>query len=163
MNYASIIEKKIVSEKELKQEIAIWRFQSKKIVFTNGCFDLIHPGHIHLLNTARSFGDMLIVGLNTDASVQKIKPGRPLQNEQARSLIMASFEVVDAVILFDEETPLNLIKLIEPDVLVKGADYSPDKVVGKEEVERTGGRIELVTFLEGTSTTGIMKKIREQP
>ena len=163
MNYASIIEKKIVSEKELKQEIAIWRFQSKKIVFTNGCFDLIHPGHIHLLNTARSFGDMLIVGLNTDASVQKIKPGRPLQNEQARSLIMASFEVVDAVILFDEETPLNLIKLIEPDVLVKGADYSPDKVVGKEELEKTGGRIELVTFLEGISTTGIMKKIREQP
>ena len=163
MNYTSIIEKKIVSEKELKQELAIWRFQSKKIVFTNGCFDLIHPGHIHLLNTARSFGDILIVGLNTDASVQKIKPGRPLQNEQARSLIMASFEVVDAVILFEEETPLNLIKLIEPDVLVKGADYSPDKVVGKEEVERTGGRIELVTFLEGISTTGIMKKIREQP
>lgn len=162
MNYTSIIEKKIVSEKELKQELAIWRFQSKKIVFTNGCFDLIHTGHIHLLNEARSFGDVLVVGLNTDASVQKIKPGRPLQNEQARTLIMASFEVVDAVILFDEETPLNLVKVIEPDVLVKGADYTPDKVVGKEEVERTGGRVELVTFLEGTSTTGIIKKIREQ-
>ena len=161
MNYIDVIQKKIVTLTQLEKLIAIWRFKSNRIVFTNGCFDLIHAGHIHLLTIARSFGDALIVGLNTDASVKKLKPGRPLMDEQARAMIMASFEFTDAVILFDEETPYELIKSIQPDVLVKGGDYSPEMVVGKDIVEKSGGRVELVKYLEGFSTTSLISKIRE--
>ena len=161
MNFQEIIQAKIFNGDQLRKMIAIWRFKGKKIVFTNGCFDLLHHGHIHLLNSARSFGDILVVGLNTDASVRRIKPGRPIQDEQSRALVMASLEVVDGVILFDEETPLQLIQFILPDVLVKGGDYKPQDVVGKAVVEAAGGKVEIVPLLEGFSTTGIIKKMNE--
>ena len=139
----------------------VWRFQSKKIVFTNGVFDILHRGHIHSLSAARDFGDVLIVALNTDASVARLKPGRPLQDEKTRAIVMASLSLVDAVILFDEDTPLELIKFIQPDVLVKGGDYKPETVVGAEVVTATGGRVEIVQLLEGFSTTAIEQKIKK--
>lgn len=162
MNYLPVIQQKIVDIPTLKRMIAAWQLKSKKVVFTNGCFDIIHAGHIHLLTTARSFGDILIAGLNTDASVGKLKPGRPIQDEQSRAMIMASFDFIDAVILFDEETPLELIKALQPDVVVKGGDYTPDTVVGKEIVEKNGGRVEIVKLLDGFSTSSIISKINNQ-
>lgn len=163
MNYLPVIEQKIVTIIQAKRLISAWRLKSKKIVFTNGCFDLIHKGHIHLLTTARSFGDVLMVGLNSDASVSKIKPGRPLQDESSRALIMSAFEFVDAVVLFDEPTPLELITALQPDVLVKGGDYTPDTVVGKDIVEQSGGRVELVKLIEGFSTTQIIARAKAMP
>ena len=160
MNYLQVVQQKIMTLTELKRQVAVWRLKSKRIVFTNGCFDLIHAGHIHLLSTARSFGDVLIVGLNTDASVSKLKPGRPLQDEATRALIMASFTVTDAVILFNEETPLELITSLRPDVLVKGGDYTKATVVGSDLVESYGGNVELVNLLEGFSTSGIIGRMK---
>lgn len=160
MNYLPVIQQKIVAIPELKRMIAVWHLKSKKVVFTNGCFDIIHAGHIHLLTTARSFGDILIVGLNTDASVNKIKPGRPLQDEHSRAMMMASFTFTDAVVLFDEESPSELIKAILPDVLVKGGDYTPETVIGKEEVEKNGGHVEIVKYMEGFSTSNMIAKIK---
>ncbi len=159
MNYSESIKEKLVEWPLLKKMLAVWRFKNQKIVFTNGCFDLIHQGHIHLLTTAGSFGDVLIVGLNTDASIATMKPGRPIQDQHSRSLIMASFAFVDAVILFDEETPYELIEKIQPNVLVKGGDYKPEDVVGKEYVEKHGGKVELVNYAEGFSTTNMLLKI----
>lgn len=160
MNFDKLIQKKIMTIELLLHRITMWRFFEKKIVFTNGCFDLLHPGHIHLLNTARSFGDILIVGLNNDASVSKIKPGRPVQDEQSRAILIASLEVVDAVILFKEETPQHLIEKILPDILVKGSDYNPEDVIGRETVEQHGGKVELVTLQKGFSSSILMEKIR---
>ena len=160
MNYLQVVQQKIMTLTELKRQVAVWRLKSKRIVFTNGCFDLIHAGHIHLLSTARSFGDVLIVGLNTDASVSKLKPGRPLQDEATRALIMASFTVTDAVILFNEETPIELITSLRPDVLVKGGDYTKATVVGSDLVESYGGNVELVNLLEGFSTSGIIGRMK---
>jgi rfaE bifunctional protein nucleotidyltransferase chain/domain len=160
MNYLQVMQQKIMTLTELKRQVAVWRLKSKRIVFTNGCFDLIHAGHIHLLSTARSFGDVLIVGLNTDASVSQLKPGRPLQDEATRALIMASFTVTDAVILFNEETPLELISSLRPDVLVKGGDYTKATVVGSDLVESYGGNVELVNLLEGFSTSGIIGRMK---
>ena len=160
MNYLQVVQQKIMTLTELKRQVAVWRLKSKRIVFTNGCFDLIHAGHIHLLSRARSFGDVLIVGLNTDASVSKLKPGRPLQDEATRALIMASFTVTDAVILFNEETPLELINSLRPDVLVKGGDYTKANVVGSDLVESYGGNVELVNLLEGFSTSGIIGRMK---
>jgi D-glycero-beta-D-manno-heptose 1-phosphate adenylyltransferase len=153
-----ILQQKIIQDKtELQRRIARWRLLSNKIIFTNGCFDLIHPGHIHLLVEAASFGNILIVGLNTDESIRKIKKThRPIQDENSRALIMASFEVVDGVILFNEETPKDLIEIIMPDVLVKGGDYKPEEVVGKE----FAGKLEIIPTLKGFSTTAIEEKIK---
>ncbi len=161
MNYLQLTQKKIITLTELKRQVAVWRLKNRRVVFTNGCFDLIHAGHIHLLAAARSLGDVLIVGLNTDASVSKLKPGRPLQNEETRALIMASFTYTDAVILFDEETPLALIKSVRPDVLVKGSDYTKSTVVGHDIVESYGGSVELVNLLEGFSTSGIIERLKD--
>lgn len=160
MNYLQSSQEKIMTLKQLQRRVAVWRLHDKSIVFTNGCFDLIHAGHIHLLSAARSFGEVLIVGLNTDQSVNKLKPGRPLQDEGTRALIMASFAFTDAVILFDEETPLQLIKALKPDVLVKGGDYTMENVVGAPEVTSHGGRIELVPLLMGYSTSNIVARIK---
>jgi rfaE bifunctional protein nucleotidyltransferase chain/domain len=139
----------------------VWRLQSKKIVFTNGVFDILHRGHIHSLAAARDFGDILIVGLNTDASVSRLKPGRPIQDEQTRAIVLASLSLVDAVILFSDDTPLELIKAIQPDVLVKGGDYKPEMVVGADIVTSKGGRVEIVPLLEGFSTTAIEQKMKK--
>lgn len=138
-----------------------WKQENKKIVFTNGCFDLIHPGHVDYLYKARLLGDCLFVGLNTDSSVRKLKGNtRPIQDEAARSIIMASFEFVDAVMLFEEDTPYSLIKYIEPHILVKGGDYKPEEIAGYDIVMKSGGKVITLDFLTGYSTSSIENKIR---
>jgi D-beta-D-heptose 7-phosphate kinase/D-beta-D-heptose 1-phosphate adenosyltransferase len=133
----------------------------KRVVFTNGCFDLLHPGHIRLLEDARALGDILIVGLNSDESVRMLKgEGRPVIPEQERAEILSSFECVDAVVIFDELTPQQTVAALLPDVLVKGGDWPGNQIVGREEVEAAGGKVVLVEVVEGYSTTEILKKIR---
>ena len=162
MTQSEIIQKKCLSGKDISRSLAIWKFQNKKIVFTNGCFDLLHLGHIDYLSKAKDLGDILIVGINSDASVRRIKgEHRPIQDEVSRVKIMASLLFVDAVIIFDEDTPLELIKTIQPDVLVKGADYNPKDIVGYDVVTANNGTVETLEFLEGFSTSAIEKRIRE--
>jgi rfaE bifunctional protein nucleotidyltransferase chain/domain len=133
----------------------------QRVVFTNGCFDLLHPGHIHSLESARSLGDALIVGINSDASIRQLKgPGRPVLPELERAEILASLESVDAVLIFDEPTPQRVIASLLPDVLVKGGDWADDKIVGREEVEAAGGKVVRAEIVQGYSTTDILKKIR---
>jgi rfaE bifunctional protein nucleotidyltransferase chain/domain len=130
------------------------------LCFTNGCFDLIHPGHVQYLADARAQGDFLVVGLNSDASVARLKgPGRPLQDEAARAAVLLGLRSVDAVVRFDEDTPLELIQALRPDVLVKGGDYTPETVVGRDFVEAQGGRLILIPFLPGHSTSKIEARI----
>jgi D-beta-D-heptose 7-phosphate kinase/D-beta-D-heptose 1-phosphate adenosyltransferase len=139
-----------------------WRSDGLAIAFTNGVFDLLHPGHVEQLRAARNFADVLFVGLNSDDSVRSLGKGddRPLQDERARREVLLALRSVDAVELFDEPTPLELIRLVRPHVLVKGADYAASEVVGAELVESWGGRVELVPLVEGYSTTAIIRKIR---
>jgi D-beta-D-heptose 7-phosphate kinase/D-beta-D-heptose 1-phosphate adenosyltransferase len=145
---------------EAKITVKSWRNSGKKVVFTNGCFDLLHPGHIRLLHQARTFGDRLIIGLNSDSSVRRLKGElRPILSEQDRAAILNALDCVDMVVLFDEDTPLELIKNLRPDVLVKGSDYTLEGVVGREIVESYGGEVRLVQLLEGYSTTGLAKKV----
>jgi D-glycero-beta-D-manno-heptose 1-phosphate adenylyltransferase len=151
---------KILDLEQLLQKIEEWREQGKKIVFTNGCFDLLHLGHVDYLERARQFGDKLVLGLNTDASVKRLKgPSRPLQDEMSRARVMASLLFVDAVVLFDNDTPLELIKAITPDVLVKGDDYSIENIVGQDIVTANGGEVKTVPLAKGYSTTNIVKRI----
>lgn len=147
---------------QLKKAAMAWRLKNDTIVFTNGCFDILHLGHVDYLSKAKDLGGRLIVGVNTDSSVKRLGKGdtRPINNETSRSLLIASLQFVDAVVVFDEDTPYELIKALEPDVLVKGADYTIDKVVGADIVQSKGGKVELIEFLEGYSTTAIEKKIR---
>lgn len=151
----------------LTLEEAILRFgrekrNGRRVVFTNGCFDLLHPGHIRSLESARKLGDALIVGLNSDASVRQLKgPGRPVLPERERAEILAAFECVDAVVIFDEPTPREVIARLLPDVLVKGGDWAGDKIVGREEVEAGGGKVVSISVVPGYSTTAILQKIRE--
>lgn len=134
----------------------------RRIVFTNGCFDLLHPGHIGILEQARALGDVLIVGINSDSSVREIKSiGRPVLPELERAEILAALECVDAVLIFDELTPREVIARLLPDVLVKGSDWPSDQIVGREEVEAAGGRVVLVPVVPGYSTTALLRKIRE--
>jgi len=142
----------------LSNRLAMWRFQMRKIVFTNGCFDVLHRGHIEYLSKARDLGDMLIIGLNTDDSVKRIKgEGRPVQDQASRALILASLRFVEAVILFDEDTPYDLISMIKPDVLVKGGDYSEETIVGADIVKENGGEVVTIPLVEGYSTSGLIK------
>ena len=151
---------KIASRSAAKLHIQLWQANGERVVFTNGCFDLLHPGHIHLLNKARELGDRLVVGLNDDASIKRLKgSSRPILNEHDRASILASLECVDSVIIFSEDTPESLIDTIRPDILVKGADYRIDEVVGKDIVESYGGEVKLVNTLEGYSTTNIAQKV----
>lgn len=138
--------------------------RSRRVVFTNGVFDLLHPGHVSSLAQARAFGDVLVVGVNTDASVRRLEkaPDRPLVDERARALVLAALESVDAVCLFDEDTPAALVEALVPDVLVKGGDYALDEVVGRDVVEAAGGRVELIPFVAGYSTTDLVRRIREK-
>lgn len=142
--------------------MADWKKSGLTIVFTNGCFDLLHRGHVDYLAKARDLGDVLFLGLNTDASVSKLKgKHRPIQDENSRMQIMATLECVDAVMLFDQETPYELIKTVQPDILVKGADYKPEDIVGYDIVTAKGGKVITLDFLPGFSTSGIEKKIKE--
>jgi D-beta-D-heptose 7-phosphate kinase/D-beta-D-heptose 1-phosphate adenosyltransferase len=155
-------EKVMLTEAAL-QRIAEWRRHGLRVGFTNGCFDLIHPGHVHLLAQARAACDRLVVALNTDASVRRLKgPERPIQSETARATVMASLASVDLVVLFAEDTPLSLIEAIGPEVLVKGADYRPDQVVGADIVRRNGGRVLLVDLLPSQGTTATIARVRER-
>lgn len=134
------------------------RFGAKKIVFTNGCFDVLHPGHLHLLESCKAFGEVLVLGLNSDDSVRRLKGAtRPIHNQENRIFQLSSLLVVDAVVVFEEDTPLELIKLIKPDVLVKGGDYSVETIVGAKEVMAAGGQVEVIPLLEGHSSTGIIE------
>lgn len=161
MSHIANIQAKIFSEEQLLKKITLWRFKGHKIVFTNGCFDLLHPGHIKVLAEAAAFGDKLIVGLNADSSVKKLKGNhRPIMHENDRAILLAALHVVDAVILFSEETPKNLIELITPDVLVKGGDYAIENIVGADWVLQHGGTVQTIDLAEGYSTTGIEAKLK---
>lgn len=155
------IQRRIYSREALARECNIWRSIGKKIVFTNGCFDILHHGHLDLLARAAALGDILIVGLNTDASVQRLKgPDRPVTNEADRAFQVASLLVTDAVCLFDEDTPEALIHTIRPHVLVKGGDYTIDKIVGAPFVQSHGGTVEIIPFVQGYSTSSIISRIK---
>ena len=161
MKTIQAIPDKIFTLHELKLQIRRWRLLDKKIVFTNGVFDILHEGHIASLSEAALYGHILIVGVNADASVKRLKgESRPVNNEGSRILLMASLVMVDAVILFEEDTPLNLITTILPDVLVKGGDYTIDQIVGAKEVMANGGEVKIVPILEGFSTTGIIERMK---
>jgi D-beta-D-heptose 7-phosphate kinase/D-beta-D-heptose 1-phosphate adenosyltransferase len=139
-----------------------WRLHSKTVAFTNGCFDILHEGHIFSLSAAAKEADYLVVGVNADSSVRKLKgPERPVNNEHTRSLLIASLAIVDAVVIFEEDTPLNLISTLLPDVLVKGGDYTLDRVVGAREVMANGGRVVINPLVQGFSTTGLIEKIKQ--
>ncbi len=162
MNHLEIIRSKIVDQRKLDSILAGWRMKSDKIIFTNGCFDLLHGGHIHLLSSAKDFGTRLIVGLNSDASVKRLKGDqRPIQNENDRAIIMSSQHLVDAVILFEEDTPLNLIQFIKPDILVKGGDWEISKIVGADFVKSHGGEVKTIPYLEGNSTSLLEEKLKK--
>jgi len=152
---------KIKTLEDLKAELQRVRAQGKKIVFTNGCFDIMHPGHVRYLWNARQLGDFLVVAVNSDQSVRQIKgPSRPILAEDARSEIIAALEFVDGVVVFDEEDPLNVIESLLPDVLVKGGDWSEERIIGADAVRRAGGEVRVIPFVEGFSTTTIIEKIR---
>lgn len=151
----------IVNRQEIKELVKKLKRDGKKIVFTNGCFDLIHKGHIYLIKESRKLGDVLVIGLNSDLSVKKLKgEKRPVLKEQDRSFIINHIKGVDYVVLFDEETPEKLIMEIEPDVLVKGGDYKEEEIVGAEFVKKKGGEVVVIPYLEGFSTSEIIKKIK---
>ncbi|RYY12273.1 MAG: D-glycero-beta-D-manno-heptose 1-phosphate adenylyltransferase [Cytophagaceae bacterium] len=152
---------KILAPRQLASTLAAWRTAGEKIVFTNGCFDLLHLGHVDYLEHARALGDRLVVGLNTDASVSALKPGRPLQDETSRARILAALAFVDAVVLFGDPTPLRLIEAVQPDVLVKGDDYTVDGIVGHEFVLERGGQVLTVPLVAGYSTSAIVAKARQ--
>ena len=159
MDYLKHINNKIITADYFKSKRKC--FNNNRVVFTNGCFDILHLGHIDYLIKARKFGDILIIGLNTDSSVKKLKGDiRPVNNQNARALLLASLEFVDFVILFDEETPFELIRTITPDVLVKGGDYKIETVVGADFVLNYGGSVEIIPFLDGYSTTGIIQSLK---
>lgn len=161
MDNLTLIENKILTVEKLLPFLNIWRFKEQKIVFTNGCFDLLHLGHIDYLAKAADMGNKLVIGLNTDKSTSSLKgPNRPITNQTSRANLLASLFFVDAVVLFDESTPYELIKAIKPDVLVKGADYTIDKIVGADMVIANGGEVKTIEYISGYSTSAIEQKIR---
>jgi rfaE bifunctional protein nucleotidyltransferase chain/domain len=156
------IPEKIFTAEEIVQKVAQLRLLSKKIVFTNGVFDILHQGHIYSLSEAAKEADYLVVGLNADASVKRLKgASRPINKQDARALLLASLIMVDAVVIFEEDTPLELIKAILPDVLVKGGDYTVEQIAGAKEVMAAGGRVVINPILDGFSSTAIIEKTKE--
>lgn len=154
---------KVISRRELVSALATRRSQGQRVVFTNGCFDLIHVGHTRYLQAARDLGDLLVVGINTDRSVRSLNKGsdRPIVPEQQRAEVLAALSCVDYVVLFDEADPGRLIAEIEPDVLVKGGDWTPDTIIGRETVEARGGVVKTIPLIPNVSTTAIVEKIRK--
>lgn len=163
MDVWQTLQHKVWRWQDIPARIAHWREAEAKVVFTNGCFDLLHYGHIHYLAEARALGTHLLVGLNSDASVSRLKgPHRPIKDEQNRSMILAALACVDAVVIFEEDTPLRLIEALSPDVLVKGGDWAPEQIVGNEWVTARGGEVRSLQFIEGYSTSRLEEKIRRR-
>jgi len=155
------IKNKIQDWKTIQQTISEWKISNQKIVFTNGCFDILHYGHIHYLAEARELGDKLVIGLNSFDSVKRLKgENRPINDDLTRLHILAALECVDAVVIFEEDTPLELIKIVIPDILVKGGDYRPADIVGSDVVLENGGEVKSLAFVKGYSTTSIENKIK---
>lgn len=162
MNPTDRILFKIQSWQEAKKTAEGWARQNNTIVFSNGCFDLVHKGHIDYLARARALGDKLVLGLNSDHSVSQLKgSSRPVVDEQSRAFLMAAFECIDLVVIFDEDTPYDLIKLLQPDVLVKGDDYKPEEIAGYDIVQAKGGKVVTVKLVEGYSTTALINRIKK--
>ena len=163
MSFHNQLKEKVVSQNQALKELKTWREKNKKIVFTNGCFDIIHPGHIDYLSQARDLGDILVLGLNTDQSVRLLNKGsnRPINDERTRANVLAGLASVDLIVFFDEETPYNLIKLLQPNVLVKGKDYEVEKIIGFDILKENGGEVITIPFLDGYSTSSLIKKIIE--
>ncbi len=154
MERLKIIQSKIYTWDHIRRQLSIWRFKDKKIVFSNGCFDVLHLGHIEYLSKARDMGDILIIGLNSDDSVRRIKGAhRPVNNEEARAITLGALSFVDSVVLFSEDTPYELIKLVQPDILVKGKDYDNKEIVGSDVVKARGGQVVTIELTKGYSTT----------
>jgi rfaE bifunctional protein nucleotidyltransferase chain/domain len=161
MSHLQTIEKKVMDAVSLSEQIRKWRDQGCKIVFTNGCFDILHLGHVDYLARAADYGDKMIIGLNSDHSVSRIKgPTRPINNERSRAMVLAALGCVSAITVFDEPTPYELISLVQPDVLIKGADYKPEEIVGYDIVTSRGGSVKTIPFVNGYSTTAIEQRIR---
>ncbi len=160
MQKFEIIQKKILQELQLQQMLAYWHFKDFKIVFTNGCFDILHAGHVEYLAKGASEGDILIIGLNSDDSVKRLKGNnRPINNQDARAMVLASLSFVNAIVIFDEDTPYNLINNIQPDILIKGSDYKPEDIVGYDILKAKGGEVKTIDLVPGYSTTSIENKI----
>jgi len=161
MSHLNTIQGKIFSLDELKTQVDSWKESGEKIVFTNGCFDIVHKGHIEVLAHTADLGDKLIIGLNSDRSITKLKgKNRPILNEKSRALLLASLRFVDAIVLFSEETPINLISILLPNVLAKGGDYDINTIVGHKVVRNNGGEVILVPFVDGFSSTNIIERIK---
>jgi len=162
MNNYEIIQRKILNPRQLQATLNHWHFFDKTIVFTNGCFDLLHLGHVDYLSKAKDQGDILIIGVNTDESVRMLEKGnnRPIVDENSRAMLVASLHFVDAVVLFNEETPYELIKTVQPDILVKGKDYKEEDIVGYDIVKAKGGKVITNDLVPGYSTTSIEQKIK---
>ena len=162
MRFVEGIEKKILTIEEAKARMSAWKVTGKTVAFTNGCFDILHPGHLFSLAQTAKEADYLLVGLNSDASVKRLKgPERPIHTELSRALILANLVLVDVVVVFEEDTPLHLIQTLLPDVLVKGGDYTIDTIVGAKEVIANGGKVIINPIVEGFSTTIIIEKIKK--
>ncbi|MDP3395035.1 D-glycero-beta-D-manno-heptose 1-phosphate adenylyltransferase [Sediminibacterium sp.] len=162
MKATDAIPNKIFTLDNLKKQVAAWRVNNKTIAFSNGCFDILHEGHIFSLNQAASEADILIIGVNSDLSVKRLKgPERPINNQMSRSIMLSNLAVVDAVVIFEEDTPLALIQALMPNVIVKGGDYTIDQIVGSKEVIANGGRVVINPIVEGFSTTGIIEHIKK--
>ena len=162
MSQFNTLKNKIFSLENLKIQTEKWKQAGEKVVFTNGCFDIVHQGHLEVLAHTADLGSKLIIGLNSDSSIQKLKGNnRPIIEEQSRAILLASFSFVDAVVLFSEDTPINLISTLLPDVLAKGGDYKIETIVGHETVQKNGGEVILVPFVDGFSSTTIIEKIRK--
>jgi len=161
-DYGTMTAGKIISREEAARWVRTQQAQGRRVVFTNGCFDLLHRGHVEYLETARALGDALLVAVNTDASVQRLGkgPGRPLNPEADRARVLAALACVDRVVLFPEDTPRELIRELGPDVLVKGGDYRPEEVAGREEVLARGGRVVIIPYVAGYSTTALLARLR---
>jgi D-beta-D-heptose 7-phosphate kinase/D-beta-D-heptose 1-phosphate adenosyltransferase len=162
MSKASSIPSRIMQLPELVNQVNAWRVTGQTISFTNGVFDILHEGHIFSLSQAAAEADILVVALNSDHSVKRLKgPLRPINNQQSRALLLASLLMVDAVVIFEEDTPIEVVKAILPDVMVKGGDYQPEQIAGAKEVLANGGRVVINSLVEGLSTTGIIESIRK--
>ena len=162
MSFHKKLAKKFHTKETLKTLLNEWNYENKQVVFTNGCFDILHRGHVEYLCHARDLGDKLILGLNTDASVKRLgkSPERPINSQETRATILAALECVDAIILFDEDTPLELIDFVQPDVLVKGSDYKAEDIVGYDIVNAKGGKVITIQLVDGFSTTKLIEKMK---